>query len=144
MPRSSCDQPFDFRHDRGSMVDGSDILNHESSVRVSFSINDLRSAARHSLSVSDATGPDWYLQQWLAHFDKKQAALVNELGWNKGRANHIWHGKQEYKRGLVNEISAWLGIEPYELLMSPEDALQLRALRNSAIAIAASVKPKAK
>lgn len=142
MPRSSNLQPFDFRHDLESMAKSSNILNSESSARVLVSINDLSCANRHIEFVSEASGHDWYLQQWMAHFNKKQAALTNELGWNKGRANHIWHSKQEYKRDLVNEVSSWLGIEPYELLMPPAEALQLRALKASALAIAASVQTK--
>lgn len=81
--------------------------------------------------------PDWYLRDWLVHFGKRQASLVNELGWLKGRANKFWHGEHDYRRELVNEISAWLGIEPYELLMPPERALALRRLRETAHAIAA-------
>ncbi len=139
MPRSSNRQPLDFRHDRTSMAQSSEILNHESSYQVSFLINDLRKPYGHSPAVGETAEPDWYLQEWMAHFQKKQASLTNELGWNKGRANHIWHSKQEYKRDLVNEVSAWLGIAPYELLMPPAEALQLRALKQSALAIAASV-----
>ncbi len=77
----------------------------------------------------------------MTHFGKRQAALVNELGWNKGRANHVWHGRQPYSRALVNEISGWLEIEPYELLMLPADAEQLRMLRQAALAIAAGQPP---
>lgn len=82
--------------------------------------------------------PDWHLRDWLAHFDKKQAALTNELGWNKQKANHVWHGRQEYRRETVNEVASWLGIEPFELLMKPGDALALRKLRESAAEIVAN------
>lgn len=81
--------------------------------------------------------PDWYLREWMAHFDKRQASLTNELGWNKSKANFFWHGRQSYRREVVNEISGWLGIEPYELLMSPREALALRRLRQAAAVIVA-------
>ena len=79
---------------------------------------------------------DWYLRAWLAHFGKKQAALVNELGWDKARANFLWHSKQAYRRDDVNIVATWLGIAPFELLMSPKDALALRRLRETAKLIA--------
>lgn len=143
MLRSFRDHPIDFRQDLGCMTESSDILNSESRPGVSISVNDLRRPHSQSRVVSDTTEPDWHLQEWMTYFEKKQASLTNELGWNKGRANHIYHGKQKYNRDLVNEVTQWLGIEPYELLMQPEAALQLRALRDSALAIAASVKSKA-
>ena len=75
---------------------------------------------------------DWHLQAWMRHFGKKQAALTNELGWNKSKANHVWHGRQEYRRETVREVATWLGIEPFELLMAPKEALALRGLREMA------------
>lgn len=88
--------------------------------------------------MTDSTQPDWHLQEWLAHFQKRQASLVNELGWNKSKANLVFHGKQPYTRSIINEISAWLGIEPFELLMAPDEALALRQLRMAARTIAAN------
>lgn len=90
-----------------------------------------------TVGVTEESTPDWHLQEWMTHFEKKQASLVNELGWHKGRANFVWHGKQQYSRALVNEISDWLGIEPFELLMPPEDAFRYRRIRETAIAMAA-------
>jgi hypothetical protein len=80
---------------------------------------------------------DWYLRAWLAHFGKRQAALINELGWDKAKASFVWNGRQPYKRSLVNEVARWLGIRPFELLMHPRDALALRRLRETAVMIAA-------
>lgn len=73
----------------------------------------------------------------MAFFDKKQASLNNDLGWSKARMNAIWHGKQRFNRDLLFEVADWLGIEAYELLMHPKAALQLRQLREAAVAIAA-------
>ncbi|MDR3514056.1 MAG: hypothetical protein P4L73_20665 [Caulobacteraceae bacterium] len=80
---------------------------------------------------------DWYLREWLQHFGKRQASMVRELGWTKARASYVWHGRIPYTRDVVNEIAGWLGIEQYELLMRPEDALALRNIRQSARQIAA-------
>jgi len=87
--------------------------------------------------MTNEDGPDWHLQEWMAHFGKRQAALVNELGWTKNRAHFVWHSSQRYRRDDVNTIASWLGIKPFELLMSPREALALRRLRQSAAAIVA-------
>ena len=84
---------------------------------------------------------DWRLKEWMAHFGKRQAALVNELGWDKARANYVFHSKQPYRRDIVNEIATWLGIRPYELLMHPREAIALRRLRETAALIVAEEDP---
>lgn len=73
----------------------------------------------------------------MRHQGKRQADLVKDLGWSKNRANIVWHSQQSYRRELVNEVATWLGIQPFELLMSPRDALALRQLRETAAAIVA-------
>jgi transcriptional regulator with XRE-family HTH domain len=80
---------------------------------------------------------NWYLREWMRHFGKRQAALVNELGWGKGRASKTWNGKIPYRREIVIELARWLGIRPYELLMPPNEAVNLRRLRETAAAIVA-------
>lgn len=79
------------------------------------------------MANSDALdSPNWYLQEWMAHFGKIQADLSKELGWDKARANFHYHSKQQYRRDTVNELAQWLGIEPFELLIPPERALEIR------------------
>lgn len=80
---------------------------------------------------------DWYLRDWLQHSGKIQASLVNELDWNKAKASLLFHSKQQYRREDVNEVAGWLGIEPFELLMSPQQALALRRLKSTAADIVA-------
>ena len=92
-------------------------------------------AEHHGGMSTDAE--DWHLKEWMQHFGKKQAALVNELGWDKAKANFLWHSKQPYRRDVVNEVAGWLEIRPFELLMTPEEALALRRLREAAALIVA-------
>lgn len=87
---------------------------------------------------------DWHISEWMAQAQKRQVDLVNELGWTRRKASEVFNGLQPYKRETVNEIAEWLGIEPYELLMSPQEAIQLRHLRQAALAIAAQQSPLAK
>lgn len=98
--------------------------------------NDATTQHSHTVNVETSNEPDWYLQEWAQHAGKKQADLVNDLGWLKNHAHRIWHGKQPYRRDIVNDVAKWLGIQPYELLMPPEQALQMRQFRDMAIAIA--------
>lgn len=88
-------------------------------------------------AMAESTEPDWYLQDWMRHCGKRQAALVNELGWTKGRAHGTWHGEFPYRRDTVNELARWLEIEPFELLLPPSRALALRRLKDTAAAIVA-------
>lgn len=111
--------------------------NDESRVNGSEALNDPTPGVADNLVVSETELPNWHLQEWLAHFGKRQAALVNELGWDKAKANFIYHGKQHYRRKDVAEVASWLGLQPYEVLMRPADAMALRRLRESAKTIAA-------
>lgn len=79
---------------------------------------------------------DWYLAEWLSALHKKQADIVRDLDWNKARVSLMLSGKQQYTRDAVNELSLYLNIRPYELLMHPDDAMRLRRLKEDAIRIA--------
>lgn len=99
--------------------------------------NDQTSLCPHTVVVEESSDEDWYLKDWAKVAGKRQADLVTELGWLKNHAHRIWHSKQPYRRDIVNEVARWLAIKPYELLMPPSEALQLRRLRETAVAIAA-------
>jgi transcriptional regulator with XRE-family HTH domain len=81
---------------------------------------------------------DWYLKEWLKAVGKKQADMARELEWNKAKVSLTANGVQPYDRDDVNEASAYLNIQPYELLMHPEDAMALRRLKRDAAKIAAT------
>jgi hypothetical protein len=82
-------------------------------------------------------GKDWFLREWLVHLHKKQAWIARDLDWDRGRVSKLYNGRQPYTRDDVNEISSWLGIEPFELLMSPPQAEAYRQLRDAAALIVA-------
>lgn len=79
---------------------------------------------------------DWYAPEWLSYFDKKQADLERDLDWNKSKASLIMRGKQRYHRDDVNALSAYLNLEPFELLIPPDRAMSLRQFVTSARQIA--------
>lgn len=79
---------------------------------------------------------DWYLTEWLVTLRKKQADIVRDLDWNKARVSLMARGVQPYDRDSINELADYLHIRPHELLMHPQDAMALRALRADAVRIA--------
>lgn len=117
----------------------SDIRNSESTVVVPIMGADRIPWAQHD--AGDMT-PDWHLQEWMDAAGKKQADLVRDLGWTRRKASEVYNGDQPYKRDMLNEVAAWLAIEPYELLLSPARAAQLRHFERAAVAIAAALPPQ--
>lgn len=84
--------------------------------------------------------PDWFLPEWMASLRVTQADLCRETGLNKSTMSEIKNGKTSYYRALVNQMSRALRIEPFELLMHPDEAFALRRLREGALRIAAEQK----
>jgi hypothetical protein len=103
--------------------------------KVSFGGSDANQDAPQSQDMRDSE-PDWHLQAWMGVRKKRQADLVKELGWAKGRANKFYHSQHPYRREVVNELAAWLDIEPWELLMAPERAAKIKRLMGAAIDVA--------
>lgn len=104
------------------------------------SSNDKRSRVSHPVSMALPTSSDWYLREWFATIGLKQFDLVTRLDYPRGTAHKLWHGIQPYRRDNVVDIAALLNIQPFELLMPPEEAMALRRLR-SAIAEVAKAEP---
>jgi len=69
--------------------------------------------------------------------EKRHTDMVRELNMDGGRASKIMNGVQPYKRDLVVQLAQWLGVRPYELLMPPDEAINLRRIRETAYAIVA-------
>lgn len=86
--------------------------------------------------MASAPSNDWFLRQWVETLHTTQAELERRTGWDKRKASHLMNGKQPYKRDTVNEAAKALSVEPFELLMHPDDAFALRRLRENAIRIA--------
>ncbi|MBE7186041.1 MAG: helix-turn-helix transcriptional regulator [Methylobacterium mesophilicum] len=70
----------------------------------------------------------------------KQAQLAEAAGWSKGSMSEIYNGKTGYSRRLVNEAANALNIQPYELLMAPEDAMALRRQREESLKVVENTK----
>lgn len=86
---------------------------------------------------STAIGPDWFLPEWMGALAVKPVDLVRETGMSKATISDIVNGRTNYYRALVNQMASVLHIEPFELLMHPDQAFALRRLRADAVRIAA-------
>ena len=105
-------------------------------------ITDDRTRISHHPNMAAPERGDWYLQEWFTTLGLIQRDLVTKLDYPPATANALWHGVQRYRRDHIQDVSALLQIQPYELLMAPEEAMALRRLR-SAIAEVAKAEPAA-
>lgn len=119
----------------GHSAECSDDPNILARPNIRFSITD-RSES-HSHDANMATRGDWYLQDWFASLGMIQRDLVTKLDYPPATANALWHGVQRYRRDHIADVSALLNIEPWELLMHPEEAMALRRLRSAIAEVAA-------
>lgn len=64
-----------------------------------------------------------------------QAALIEKTGLSKTAISLLVNDRQDYTPEIIRDIADALNIATYELLMEPDDAMNLRALRNDAIRV---------
>lgn len=74
---------------------------------------------------------DWYLKEWLRALHKTQQWVADQLDIQKSKVSRKASGRTPYDRDDINAIAALLHLQPYELLMHPEDAMEIRNLRKS-------------
>lgn len=80
---------------------------------------------------------DWYLRAWLETQKMRQIDLVERTGWGKSKVSELVNGVWHYNREIINTVAKALRIEPFELLMHPDEAMAIRRLRDNALRIAA-------
>ena len=79
-------------------------------------------------------GPStWYLREWMA--------ARNLAGWSKATMSALYNHKQDFSPKILKEAAAALGVEPFELLLPPEQANALRALRQHALRVVETGSP---
>lgn len=80
---------------------------------------------------------DWYLREWVNALDCTVTQLRERTGWTHRIASQLVNRKLRWNRDHLSEAAFALHIEPFELLLHPDDAFALRRLRADAIRIAA-------
>ncbi len=85
--------------------------------------------------------PDWCLVEWLRYLGVRQADLSRRTGWSKATTSDIVNGRTSYYRQIVNEAAKALNLAAHELLMTPDEAMAMRRLRQSAMTIVEASTP---
>lgn len=123
--------PGEFRYPSSVMLSGLDYLNDSGKPLCLGQQNDTVAAGWYDRGMAKIQ-PDAYVEEWLAYFGKSQADVVNDLDWNKAKVSLICKGKQRYHRDDINDLAAYLHLEPFELLLPPDRAMAMRQYRASA------------
>ncbi len=71
----------------------------------------------------------------MATLGVNQAALIDKTGLSKTAVSLLVNDRQDYTPEIIRDIAIALNIKRYELLMDPEDAMNLRALRRDAVRV---------
>ena len=110
--------------------------NSLSNAFVSFFGNDRLSRCFYYGNMA-AEQHDWYFKDWLKTLMMRQSQVVEATGWSKGKVSKLVNGGADYDRRSLNGAALALNLQPFELLMHPEDAMRIRRLRETALSIAA-------
>src|SRR4051812_15514713 len=78
---------------------------------------------------------DWYLQEWMKTLRVSQARLAKRLDWSVSTMNDVYHGRTSYYRQILNQVASALHVQPFELLMHPDDAMAYRRMSQALRAI---------
>ncbi|WP_037568763.1 helix-turn-helix domain-containing protein [Sphingomonas sp. S17] len=71
----------------------------------------------------------------MATLGVNQATLIEKTGLSKTAISLLVNDRQDYTPEIIRDVADALNIKRYELLMDPEDAMNLRALRNDALRV---------
>lgn len=83
---------------------------------------------------------DWYLADWMRTLNLRNADLERLSGWDKRKVSFLVTGRQPFARDTLIELARCMNIAPFELLLHPDDAMELRRFRSSALALAADTR----
>ena len=126
------------------MRDCSHITNVRASAYVRTKVADTKSTGSYKPNMARRGIPKgpvrWYLREWMAtvpDYAKRggQAAMAKAAGWSKATMSQLYNGDQDYSPAILEAAAVALHAEPYELLLPPERAMAIRALRESAVTI---------
>jgi hypothetical protein len=100
-----------------------------SSPIVPFSGNDETTARAYAARMATQPQHDWYLKEWLAATSTAVSVLERETGWTHRIASQLVNRRTRWNRDHLVLAARVLHIHPFELLLHPEDAMQIRRLR---------------
>lgn len=71
---------------------------------------------------------NWYVRDWMKACDITQAELAERMDLNKTTVSHLVNNQIDYTPEYIRDVAKVLNIAPYELLLHPKDAFDLRRL----------------
>jgi hypothetical protein len=80
---------------------------------------------------------DWYLREWIDASPVTITEFRERTGWTHRIASQLVNRRIRWNRDHLSEAAFALHVEPFELLMHPDEAFALRRLRADALRIAA-------
>jgi transcriptional regulator of aromatic amino acid metabolism len=81
---------------------------------------------------------DWYLREWLDTLGCTVTQLRERTDWTHRIASQLVNRKLRWNRDHLSQAATALHLDPWELLMHPADAMELRQLRNQVLRAAES------
>lgn len=79
---------------------------------------------------------DWYLREWLDTLGCSVTQLRERTDWTHRIASQPVNRKLRWNRDHLSQAATALHLDPWELLMHPADAMEIRSFRKS-VALAA-------
>lgn len=116
---------------RSSWHHSSHIGNDSVKAVVPFLGNDASGALIYKRNMGSAPQHDWYLKEWLASLDTSVTWLERETGWTHRIASQLVNCRTRWNRDHLMLAARTLRISPFELLLHPDDAMQIRRLRSA-------------
>lgn len=125
------------------MANRSHITNFGATLEVRTFPADMATQAAHNANMARRGIPkgqiNWYFPEWMTYFGiTKQTDIMERTGWSKATVSQIMNGKQDYSPKLINDACQAFHLAPHELLLRPENAMALRALRTDALRVIAN------
>lgn len=72
---------------------------------------------------------DWYLTEWMAEKGFNQTQLRERAGWSQRKGSEICNGGR-YNRDIVNDVARVLQVEPWQLMLPPDEAFNIQMIRD--------------
>lgn len=61
----------------------------------------------------------WYVREWLAHKNLRQADIVSRTDYNKSQVSEWVNGGERWNRDVLYAFAYAIGVEPADLLRPP-------------------------
>lgn len=73
---------------------------------------------------------DWYLREWLDATGCSVTTLRERTGWTYRITSQMVNRKLRWNRDHLSQAATALHLDPWELLLHPQDAMEIRQLRS--------------